>query len=124
MAANQPTQMLTVPAGSQTHVSSPAGNFLHLTDFCKGMAIVWVFVIHYHGGWFGWQAVHVFIVLSGFGLAYSCLQKNTDPYGDSRGVRPRSARGLLSASHPAPRSGNWGAWPHMRVTNACCGKRR
>jgi peptidoglycan/LPS O-acetylase OafA/YrhL len=78
MTANQHT--LTAPAGPPTHGAKHTANVLHLTDFCKGMAIVWVFFIHYYGGWFGWQAVHVFIVLSGFGLAYSCLKKNRQPY--------------------------------------------
>lgn len=77
---------MTTRTDTPTFTASPtpaptAANLLQLTDFCKGMAILWVFLIHYHGGWFGWQGVHVFIVLSGFGLAYSCLQKNREPYG-------------------------------------------
>jgi peptidoglycan/LPS O-acetylase OafA/YrhL len=53
----------------------PVANVLTLTDFCKGLAILWIFLVHYQGGWFGWQGVHLFIVLSGFGLTYSCLTK-------------------------------------------------
>lgn len=55
-------------------ISEP--NILGLTDFCKGLAISLVFLIHFQDGWFAWQGVHIFIVLSGFGLAYSCLTKN------------------------------------------------
>lgn len=50
-------------------------NILNLTNFCKGLAIALIFLVHYRGGWFGWQGVHLFIVLSGFGLAYSCAQQ-------------------------------------------------
>lgn len=66
---------------SNTNVSKYEPNLLNLTDFCKGIAIVWIFIVHYQGGWFGWQGVHIFIVLSGFGLAYSCLKKNENPQG-------------------------------------------
>ncbi len=51
-------------------------NILSLIDFCKGLAIAWIVLYHYKQGWFGWQGVHVFIVLSGFGLTYSCLKKS------------------------------------------------
>lgn len=51
-------------------------NILSLIDFCKGLAIAWIVLYHYKPGWFGWQGVHVFIVLSGFGLTYSCLKKS------------------------------------------------
>ncbi|MBD1921406.1 acyltransferase [Microcoleus sp. FACHB-831] len=61
---------------SETDVSFVQTKILGLLDFCKGLAIAWVFLFHcYRGGWFGWQGVHIFIVLSGFGLTYSCLQK-------------------------------------------------
>ena len=63
-------------AASNSQFSSSRLNVLSLIDFCKGLAIVWVFFYHYSKTWFGWQGVHVFIVLSGFGLTYSCLQKN------------------------------------------------
>lgn len=59
--------------------SSNDANLLNLTDFCKGLAIVLVFLNHYKKDWFGWQGVHIFIILSGFGLAYSCLIKNERP---------------------------------------------
>ena len=55
--------------------NSSKANVLELTDFCKGIAVIWISLVHYQGGWFGWQGVHTFIVLSGFGLAYSCLKK-------------------------------------------------
>lgn len=51
-------------------------NALSLLDFCKGLAIILVVLFHYSKTWFGWQGVHLFIVLSGFGLTYSCLKKN------------------------------------------------
>jgi peptidoglycan/LPS O-acetylase OafA/YrhL len=50
-------------------------DILSLTNFCKGLAILWIFLIHYQGGWFGWQGVHIFIVLGGLGLTYSCLNR-------------------------------------------------
>jgi peptidoglycan/LPS O-acetylase OafA/YrhL len=50
-------------------------DLLNLLDFCKGLAIALVVLAHYVGGWFGWQGVHIFIVLSGFGLTYSCLRR-------------------------------------------------
>lgn len=54
-------------------------NVLYLLDFCKGLAIIGVFLIHYPWelkAWICWQGVHIFIVLSAFGLTYSCLNKN------------------------------------------------
>lgn len=56
--------------------SSTHPNALSLIDFCKGLAIAWVVLFHYSKNWFGWQGVHIFIVLSGFGLTYSCLNRN------------------------------------------------
>ena len=54
-------------------------DLMNLTSFCKGMAIIAIFLVHWRGGWFGWQGVHVFIVLSGFGLAYSCFSRSEPP---------------------------------------------
>ncbi|WP_169219089.1 acyltransferase family protein [Brasilonema sp. UFV-L1] len=58
--------------------TSKAAPILGLLDFCKGLAIIWIVLIHWRPEWFGWQGVHVFIILSGFGLTYSCLQKDSD----------------------------------------------
>lgn len=66
---------------SNTSVSNYEPNVVTLTDFCKGIAIVWIFIVHYKGGWFGWQGVHIFIVLSGFGLTYSCLTRDEKTQG-------------------------------------------
>ena len=60
---------------SNTNSSVPDPNILKLLDFCKGIAIASIVLFHYKDGWFGWQGVHIFIVLSGFGLTYSCLKK-------------------------------------------------
>jgi peptidoglycan/LPS O-acetylase OafA/YrhL len=55
---------------------------LEKIDFCKGIGISLIFSNHlFHNGdnifnRIGWQGVHIFIVLSGFGLTYSCLSKN------------------------------------------------
>lgn len=61
------------PSGSQP-------NILNLLEFCKGLAIIGVFLIHYPSSefqiWCGWQGVHIFIILSAFGLTYSRLNKN------------------------------------------------
>ncbi|MDY6939579.1 MAG: acyltransferase [Cyanobacteriota bacterium] len=51
---------------------------LSLTNFCKGIAILWIVLVHFKGGWFGWQGVHIFLILSGFGLAYSCLKSGRE----------------------------------------------
>lgn len=61
---------------SEIELHAEKRDVLTLLDFCRGLAIAWVFLLHYKGGWFGWQAVHIFIVLSGFVLTYSCLKKN------------------------------------------------
>lgn len=61
--------------GSKNNVHDRSADILKLTDFCKGLAILWVFLIHYEGGWFAWQGVHIFIVLGGLGLTYSCLKR-------------------------------------------------
>ncbi|CAN5867612.1 hypothetical protein BH18ACI4_BH18ACI4_12270 [soil metagenome] len=48
---------------------------IDLLDFCKGVAIVWIVLVHALHGWFGWQGVHVFITLGGFTLTYACLHR-------------------------------------------------
>lgn len=58
--------------------SAPQPNILSLIDFCKGLAIAAIVLFHFNSSWFGWQGVHVFLVLSGFGLTYSCLKKGND----------------------------------------------
>lgn len=62
---------------SPTHVI-PKTSILDLFDFCKGVAILLIVLVHYQGDWFGWQGVHVFIVLSGFGLTYACLKRGAN----------------------------------------------
>jgi peptidoglycan/LPS O-acetylase OafA/YrhL len=54
--------------------SSP---LLSCLSFCKGIAITGVLLSHYFAvdPNPGWQGVHVFIILSGFGLTYACLQR-------------------------------------------------
>lgn len=69
-------KVFEVLATSKKRVSIDDYNVLSLLDFCKGLAIIWVFLFHYSKTWFGWQGVHLFVVLSGFGLTYSCLKKN------------------------------------------------
>ncbi|UFP96334.1 acyltransferase family protein [Gloeobacter morelensis] len=74
------TQLLV---GAAPAAERPAARLLALTDCCKGFAIGWVFLFHYQYAtgltwlsWAGWQGVHIFIVLSGFGLTYSLLSKH------------------------------------------------
>lgn len=67
---------------TKTHTSTP--NILSLLDFCKGLAIASIFLYHFDDKYMslGWQGVHIFIILSGFGLTYSCLKqqaKSTTP---------------------------------------------
>ncbi|MGB3536485.1 MAG: acyltransferase family protein [Microcoleaceae cyanobacterium] len=56
---------------------------LSLTSFCKGLAIIAVVLVHWKGGWFGWQGVHVFIILSGLGLGFSCFKRPQTPKWNS-----------------------------------------
>ncbi|WP_421658232.1 acyltransferase family protein [Leptothermofonsia sp. ETS-13] len=67
--------MVNLISISKAHETKP--NILELTDFCKGLAIIGIFLYHFDSKLlvFGWQGVHVFFVLSGFGLAYSCLRQ-------------------------------------------------
>jgi peptidoglycan/LPS O-acetylase OafA/YrhL len=54
-------------------------NILDLLDFCKGLAIICIILHHYNQLLSaGWQGVHIFIALSGFGLTYSCIKKNEE----------------------------------------------
>ncbi|MBW4602890.1 MAG: acyltransferase [Calothrix sp. FI2-JRJ7] len=63
---------------------SSTSHLLKLLDFCRGLAIIGVFSIHYPLSefkiWFGWQGVHIFIILSAFGLTYSRLSRNKNSW--------------------------------------------
>lgn len=63
------------PVEAATRGVSERPAVLGLLDFCKGMAILWVMLVHATRGWFGWQGVHVFVVISGFTLTYARLTK-------------------------------------------------
>ncbi|OUL21190.1 hypothetical protein BV372_32065 [Nostoc sp. T09] len=67
-------------SNSQIQPYSYQPHIVKLLDFCKGLAIIGVFLIHYPPSEFtisfGWQGVHIFIVLSAFGLTYSRLNKH------------------------------------------------
>ena len=62
-----------------------------LLDFCKGVAIAWVVLVHGLHGWFGWQGVHVFVLLGGFTLTYACLRRER-PLAWGRWLRRRAER--------------------------------
>ena len=64
-----------------------------LLDFCKGAAILGIIGVHVRPGWFGWQGVHVFLVLGGFLLATS-RQRKAGPW---REWFRRRARRVLPA---------------------------
>jgi len=60
----------------------PTAELLVLADFCKGLAIAGIVLVHAVPGWFGWQGVHVFLVLGGFTLAASRLSGGgREPWG-------------------------------------------
>ncbi|HEV2761521.1 MAG TPA: acyltransferase [Pyrinomonadaceae bacterium] len=62
-----------------------------LLDFCKGVAIAWVVLVHARHGWFGWQGVHVFVLLGGFTLTHACLRRER-PLAWGRWLRRRAER--------------------------------
>ena len=68
---------------------------LALLDACKGTAILGVIGVHVRPGWFGWQGVHVFLVLGGFLLAYGRLRRGEAPW---RAWFRRRARRVLPAT--------------------------
>jgi len=49
---------------------------LTLTDFSKGLAIIAVYLFHFRLLGLGWQGVHIFVVLSGLTLTYSCQKRS------------------------------------------------
>ena len=70
-----------------------AHGLVGLLDFCKGVAIVWVVLVHARHGWFGWQGVHVFVLLGGFTLTHACLRRESRlTWG--RWLRRRAGRNL------------------------------
>lgn len=73
----------------------PVHAFENYADFIKGIAIAEIFLVHWKGQWFGWQGVHLFIILSGFGLTYSALKRNRLP--DRQQWLRRRLRRLLPA---------------------------
>lgn len=50
---------------------------IRLLDFCKGVAIALIVLVHTRHGWFGWQGVHIFIVVAGFTLTHATLHRPT-----------------------------------------------
>lgn len=49
---------------------------LELLDFVRGVGITGVVLVHAVRGWFGWQGVHLFVVLSGLVLGYAFAQRD------------------------------------------------
>src|SRR5689334_16717282 len=75
-AAGMRRMQLSAPASVVDAAARPtAGHILALLDFCKGLAILGVMLVHAVHRGFGWQGVHLFIVLSGFTLACSDLKR-------------------------------------------------
>jgi peptidoglycan/LPS O-acetylase OafA/YrhL len=62
--------LAVTPASSSVEASSEAA-LRRLVEAMKGIAILLVIGVHVRRGWFGWQGVHVFVVLSGATLALS-----------------------------------------------------
>lgn len=58
----------SLPKAPSCETQSP---LLDLIDPIKGVAIAAIVLVHTFRGWFGWQGVHIFIILSGFLLALS-----------------------------------------------------
>lgn len=85
--------MLAIPpATSLNQKDQPT--LLGLIDPIKGVAIAAIVLVHTFRGWFGWQDVHVFILLSGFLLSLS----------------------LGSKSQPACESIHWFRWARRRCS--------
>lgn len=61
----------SAPGTTDARSAADSDSPLRLIDAAKGLAILGVVLVHVLHGWFGWQGVHVFIVLSGFGLLYA-----------------------------------------------------
>ena len=61
------------PGASSSQSEQPV--LLDLIDPLKGLAIAAIVLVHTFRGWFGWQGVHIFILLSGFLLSLSLERK-------------------------------------------------
>lgn len=71
------------PPGRSFSSPTPSAPLPDLLDWAKGIGIVLVVLVHGLRGWFGWQGVHVFLVVSGFVLTYSRLSKSEpEPWGE------------------------------------------
>lgn len=78
-------------AAAATEERRDATGLAGLLDFCKGVAIAWVVLVHALHGWFGWQGVHVFVLLGGFTLTHACLRRER-PLTWGRWLRRRAER--------------------------------